>query len=505
VTEPITRLFERAERAGDPLPVPETAGVVARARRIRARRRLLAAAGTAAAVIAAVGAVHLLAPGAAPGGGLPAMSPTASDRALGRSADGLLLPVDLGPVGWTRDPGAATAGPLTGLSQPGCAGGSTGAWSALGENGQTAMFRGRTPTGAEWIASETVVATLGARSRQQISGLLHATSTGCTALDAHTVVLAANDTMLISGTLLPSGAVGYAQGYALSGSAWVTVDTLPGGAIGGVSLPGQTAWLTDVIASAVERVTGTRPVTPPPNAAARRAAAAGASASIDLSNDIRTIAPAPAGTAPAGTGAPRGFLPLAALGTTGAWTVGDQPTDRVTANATTITLPVVGPVAALSVTAPGAAHPGWRQRVDPLRDRDPPERRPGVLGPADADPVAVRRSDGDRRAVRRDDRGRAHRHEHRAHPHATLRAPGHQPGLGAARDRARAARHPARRRRRRPRPARRHGLARRAARPGTDGGHPVTGAGPGQGRSSAISGAGGTGRPAAVHRASGSS
>ena len=361
MTEPITRLFERAERAGDPLPVPETAGVVARARRIRARRRLLAAAGTAAAVIAAVGAVHLLAPGAAPGGGLPAMSPTASDRALGRSADGLLLPVDLGPVGWTRDPGAATAGPLTDLSQPGCAGGSTGAWSALGENGQTAMFRGRTPTGAEWIASETVVATLGARSRQQISGLLHATSTGCTALDAHTVVLAANDTMLISGTLLPSGAVGYAQGYALSGSAWVTVDTLPGGAIGGVSLPGQTAWLTDVIASAVERVTGTRPVTPPPNAAARRAAAAGASASIDLSNDIRTIAPAPAGTAPAGTGAPRGFLPLAALGTTGAWTVGDQPTDRVTANATTITLPVVGPVAALSVTAPGGQqlYRGW--------------------------------------------------------------------------------------------------------------------------------------------------
>jgi hypothetical protein len=50
--------------------------------------------------------------------------------------------------------------------------------------------------------------------------------------------------------------VGEATAYVLSGTTLISLETLPGGAIGGVPLPGGTDWLTGISAKAVARATG---------------------------------------------------------------------------------------------------------------------------------------------------------------------------------------------------------------------------------------------------------
>lgn len=339
MTEPITELFARVEREGDTLPLPATREITTRGRQLRRRRRVvpLATAATVAVIALAVNQWG----GSGPAPGLPARgteltsSPTGSPTGTGQGrtvGDGLLELTDLGPGGWIRGTVQNDAGDARGAFQPGCATGSAGTSLDVSGTGRHQMFRGSTPEGAEWLLDEKVI-TVPDDQVAALRALLAGTAApGCTAVEG-AVVLAASDSVLVTGTLLPEGSVGSANNYALAGRTWISLETLPGGAIGQIPVPGQAQWLLDVTAKALQRATGTRPTMPAPNAAAQQAAAryVPPTAVIHVASqqpgDPVTVVtgsgsgPAAGGSAAGGSAPPKGYLRIADLGTRGGFTV----------------------------------------------------------------------------------------------------------------------------------------------------------------------------------------
>jgi len=92
-------------------------------------------------------------------------------------------------------------------------------------------------------------------------------------------VIAAGDGMLVVGTLLPSGAIEEAAGYAITGTTLVQVASSLGydSAPSGFALPGQGPQAVQLLADAVARLSGTRPALAP-RAAFRGSTAAPAAA-----------------------------------------------------------------------------------------------------------------------------------------------------------------------------------------------------------------------------------
>jgi len=387
VTEPITELFARAELEGDTLPVPALDGVRARGRQLRTRRRALPVMAAAAATLIVVAVSRWDASGA--GGQLPAgptdtssstatVGPTATPPSGALRRDGLLELADLGAGGWVRGADSGDSGPTSGAELPGCSAGGTGGTGGTGATasapgvGRHQMFRGSTPEGAEWLVNEQVV-TVTAAGVPALGAQFAAVASGCRTIVGGDVVLAADGHLLVTGTLLPTGSVGFAHGYALAGSTWVSLETLPGGAIGQIPLPGQAQWLVDITAKALERATGRPPETvPTPNAAAQAAAAkyvsptavihvqSGSASPLPVTTTIAVPGP---GTAASGAGGlPKGYLRLADLGTRGGWSAApNDPTDRQTSAATAVSLPGCaaaggrGAGPSPSVTGPGGS------------------------------------------------------------------------------------------------------------------------------------------------------
>ena len=381
--EALTRLFARAEDEADPLSPPRLDEIVARGRQRRRRRAVLTATSATIAVVAAIGLVRLATAGlgSAPSGDtravatlVPGSTVPGGSAAPGSSGadhgDGLLETADLGSGGWVRGTDRNDQGAAAGGEQPGCRQGSAATSHQISGTGRQQTFRGSTPQGAEWLLLQQVV-TLSPDERSTVAGLLKGTAaTGCTAAIGGTsgdLILAASDSVLVTGVLLPEGSVGYAHAYALAGSTWISLETLPGGAIGQIPLPGQTRWLLDVTGKAAERATG-RPLRslPAPNAAAERAAAAYRTPTnvVHVPSGGPVIVTATGGAsgdptaAPGAATPPRGFLHLRDLGSVGGWTVNtDHPGDAADwrPSATTeVVLPSCSG-ATTSVSGPGGA------------------------------------------------------------------------------------------------------------------------------------------------------
>jgi hypothetical protein len=358
MTEPITALFERADAAGDTLPAPELDGVRRRGRQLRTRRRGLAATAVGCVLLTAVGVVRLAGSGErqlrVPAAGTAITAPAGAN-------DRFLQPADLGSGGWVVGAEPGDSGPRDGVDQPGCGTGSeTTAELTVPGTGSGRILRGSTPEGGEWLVDESVITfadkDVEAVRRAFLAGMKCSKLTGGTSAN---LVLAANDTMLITGVLLDAGSVGYAHGYAIVGTTWISIETLPGGATGGIPLPGQTQWLIDVTATAARRATGQGPIPPSPNAAARAAAAKyvapdpstvlhvqsqAPGASVVTDGPGSSMQPPDAGptTPSAAPAPPKGFLTLSDLGGTGGWTLSSDGGDRTTSRDTPITLPACG-------------------------------------------------------------------------------------------------------------------------------------------------------------------
>jgi hypothetical protein len=271
--------------------------------------------------------------------------------------DGLLLPSDLGAGGWVAGTSAGDRTTPTTVLVDGCV--SDAAPLApidVPTTGVGRVYRGSTPEGAEWLLSETV-GHLGSEGRADVAAQLRALAR-CPSSPPQ-VVLAATDDIFVFGVPMtsgPVGAIGYVKAVALRGDVLVSLETLPGGAVGGPALPGQTHWMLDTLRAAVVRATGAAPVLPPPNAAAVQAAAK--YRQLDPGQVVHVESPAPdaggaaGATAPDAAAAPSGTAPTGAAS-------GDGPT---TARSTVRSDPVLpgfltvadlGPVGAWSAVAVG--------------------------------------------------------------------------------------------------------------------------------------------------------
>lgn len=289
MTEPVARLFEPLERAGDVLPVPDAVQVRTRGRQIRVRRTALTLSAAGCLLLggmAGVRAVH----GGQDGGAVPAgpfvtTSPSDHDRHPGRSADGFLTLGDFGFGSWEVATG--TTAPMTSFTPPRCR------WATpmpIAVSPRQQVYEGITTEGASWRLVESVTPLTG-DGPEVLDAAMTIVSGGCTAPSRSpqgtlvritwtdggqedATLLAGDGRMQIAGTLLPTGAVSHAQAFAVVGRTLVTIDTFPGGRHGGLRLPGQTAWLARVTATALERATGTSLPPPEPNREALSAAAA---------------------------------------------------------------------------------------------------------------------------------------------------------------------------------------------------------------------------------------
>jgi hypothetical protein len=155
---------------------------------------------------------------------------------------------DLGP-GWTLGTGLTDSGTVSTTSVPGAACADTNL--PLRTPGHRVLYRGTQPLGdKEWLLDESVV-TLTTAGATRARSALQTAATDCTTM-----------TVLISGTgiagdyllaLRPKTEPGNANVYILSGTTLITLQTLPGGAIGGVPLPGGNTWLTTTSQTAVTR------------------------------------------------------------------------------------------------------------------------------------------------------------------------------------------------------------------------------------------------------------
>ena len=155
---------------------------------------------------------------------------------------------DLG-AGWALGTALTDSGTVTTTSVPGAACADTNL--PLHTPGHWVLYRGTQPLGdKEWLLDESVVPLTTAGVTRARSAL-KAAATDCTTM-----------TVLVSGTgitgdyllaLRPKTEPGNANVYILSGTTLITLQTLPGGAIGGVPLPGGDSWLTSTSKKAVTR------------------------------------------------------------------------------------------------------------------------------------------------------------------------------------------------------------------------------------------------------------
>jgi hypothetical protein len=317
LTDPLAAAFDRARAAVDAVDVvgaPPVSAVRRRGTRLRRRRQSAAAGAAAVLLVAVVGATSML---RSHDTGLPAgPSVSPAPTVPGRSADGLLLPSDLGSGAWTAD-GAPGGDPLTSITVDGCGNGA----AAFAPNmtrvaGRSRLFRGSTPEGAEWLLTEQV-GTIVPGDRPNLLAQLRAIRNCRNA--SFQVVLAEDETVVVWGTPLTTGAVGAigtASAFALVGDTLVSLDAAPGGSRGGPALPGQTRWLLDTLSAAVDRATGSVPALPEPNAAAARAAAR--YRLLDPAQVVRAPSADARATADDDT-VPPGFITPADLGPTGNW------------------------------------------------------------------------------------------------------------------------------------------------------------------------------------------
>lgn len=273
--DPLTDIFARARLTGearDAVGVPPVASVRRRGTRLRRRREFAAAGAALVAVLIVVAGVTSTLHRA--DGGRPARPVTVSPvpTRAGRSADGLLLPADLGSGNWTGDGTEGQPSP-TSITVDGCADGAAAFGSAdFQVVGRSRLYRGSTPEGAGWVLTERM-GRIVPTDRVNILALFRAIGT-CrdTAVQ---VALAADQTAVVWGTPRTTGAIGAigpASAFALVGDTLIGLDTLPGGEDAGPALPGQARWMLDTLSAAVERATGSIPELPVPTAAAQRAA-----------------------------------------------------------------------------------------------------------------------------------------------------------------------------------------------------------------------------------------
>jgi hypothetical protein len=317
--DPVAAAFRRARTAAAPhegAVAPPLAVVRRRAASVRRRRELVPVAAAAAAILAIAGGTAVN--GAFERGSRTTTEGEGTPSRAGRSADGFVLPSDLGAGSWRLSTGDGSA--VSEVSLPGCSDGS-GASSqqiTFAVEGGSVLFRG-VASDKEWILDEAVVRLSEADARTARAHLTQFAGCSTTSMGS---VLAASQTVLVVGRLLPAdspgpaGAVGFAQAFALSGSTLVRLVTHPGVTGDDTALPGQTRWILDTLGQAVVRATGRTPALPTPNAAAEKAASAYAR---HPQRGVDTASPAQV---------PAGFLTLADLGTAGAWSVSDDVTER---------------------------------------------------------------------------------------------------------------------------------------------------------------------------------
>lgn len=277
LNDPVADAFRRARTAAAPhegAVAPPLAVVRRRAAFARRRRELVPVAAAGAVVLAIAGGTAVN--GAFERGARGSAGSEVTPSGAGRSADGFVLPGDLGAGRWKLSTGDGSA--VSEVSLPGCADGS-GANSqkiTFAVEGGSVLFRG-VASDKEWILDEAVVRLSDGDAEAARAHLAQFVRCSTTSMGS---VLAASQTVLVVGRLLPAdspgpvGAVGFAQAFALSGSTLVRLVTHPGVTDNDTALPGQTRWILDTLGQAVVRATGRTPTLPTPNAAAEQAASA---------------------------------------------------------------------------------------------------------------------------------------------------------------------------------------------------------------------------------------
>jgi hypothetical protein len=167
------------------------------------------------------------------------------------SPSGFLTLAELG-TGWSLSASAGDRGTVAKPYVPGtdCA---TVYLTPADKPGQWLLYRGTQPEGdGEWLLNESIT-TLTPEGVAKARASLEA-ATACSKVN-----VLASGTGIAGDYLLAiryKTEVGAAMSYVLSGTTLIALETLPGGAIGGVPLPGGTDWLTGVSARAVARATG---------------------------------------------------------------------------------------------------------------------------------------------------------------------------------------------------------------------------------------------------------
>ncbi len=177
MTDRLSELLERAHTDLGAPALPPVAAVKRRGDTLRLRRRVAAGVAGALTVASVVTAAALLRPtGLATD--LPAIRPSADpspSRVAGCSADGLLLPEDLGPpMTWQRTAVDGDSGDgIVEVGVPTCRSRSESPVEMIPASGQMAQYRGRTTEGAAWTATErlgtltpTIAAELAAKLKE---------------------------------------------------------------------------------------------------------------------------------------------------------------------------------------------------------------------------------------------------------------------------------------------------------------------------------------------------
>jgi hypothetical protein len=164
---------------------------------------------------------------------------------------GFLRLEDLG-TGWTvgTDPSDSGTVDRPHVSGRACA---TVELTAASAPGRIVTYRGSQPLGdKEWLLTESLTV-LTEQGAAQARAALEAAAQGCDA-----VRILASGTGIAGDYLVAYGSKvdGEASVDVLSGTTLISLETLPGGAMGGVPLPGGTDWLTSTARKAVARAAG---------------------------------------------------------------------------------------------------------------------------------------------------------------------------------------------------------------------------------------------------------
>jgi hypothetical protein len=183
---------------------------------------------------------------------VPVPSPTATKGPQDPVPAGFLQLADLGTTGnWshTNSGGDTSSSPGLAVNLPTCPGHQT---TTVRGPSQFVMYRGTLDGGdGEWIVGETIV-TLTPGDGQHARDALAAVTCSRIVKD-HAPVAHGGNGVVVIGHPLPSGEPSYSTAYVVAGNKLVQVDTLPGGAAGGVAIPGGMSWFIEVAERATTR------------------------------------------------------------------------------------------------------------------------------------------------------------------------------------------------------------------------------------------------------------